>query len=50
MRYLYANADKYSMNTDHIRASVFQGEYAITRLSDPIMKPEGRGAKIQGLS
>ena len=36
MRYLYANADKYSMNTDHIGGIGYsKGEYAITRLSDP---------------
>jgi hypothetical protein len=36
MRYLHANADKYSMNTDHIGGVGYsKGEYAITRLSDP---------------
>ncbi|MEO8763105.1 MAG: Ig-like domain-containing protein [Ginsengibacter sp.] len=36
MRYLHANADKYSMNTDHIGGIGYsKGEYAITRLSDP---------------
>jgi hypothetical protein len=36
MRYLYANADKYCMNTAHIGvAGISKGEYAITRLSDP---------------
>lgn len=36
MRYLYANADKYSMDTDHIGGGGYsKGEYAITRLSDP---------------
>ena len=36
MRFLYANADKYSMNTDYIGGGgISKGEYAITRLSDP---------------
>ena len=36
MRFLYANADKYSMNTAHIGgAGISKGEYSITRLSDP---------------
>ena len=36
MRYLHANADKYSMNVNHIGGSGYsKGEYAITRLSDP---------------
>ncbi|MEP7108236.1 MAG: Ig-like domain-containing protein [Ferruginibacter sp.] len=36
MRFLHANADKYSMNTDHIGGlGISKGEYAITRLSDP---------------
>lgn len=36
MRYIHANADKYSMNTDHIGGTGYsKGEYAITRLSDP---------------
>jgi hypothetical protein len=36
VRYLRANAQKYSMNTDHIGvAGISKGEYAITRLSDP---------------
>ena len=36
MRYINANAGKYSINTDHIgMAGHSKGEYAITRLSDP---------------
>ena len=36
MRYLYANADKYSMDTNHIGgAGISKGQYSITRLSDP---------------
>ena len=36
MRYLYAHADQYSMDTDHIGGAGYsKGEYAITRLSDP---------------
>lgn len=36
MRYINANADKYSINTDHIgMAGHSKGQYAITRLSDP---------------
>ncbi len=36
IRYLRTNADKYSMNTDHIGvAGISKAEYAITRLSDP---------------
>jgi hypothetical protein len=36
MRYLHANADKYSMDPDHIGGIGYsKGEYAITRLSDP---------------
>ena len=37
MRFLYAHAEQYSMNTDHIGGSGYsKGEYAITRLSDPL--------------
>jgi hypothetical protein len=36
MRYINANAEKYSINTDHIgMAGHSKGQYAITRLSDP---------------
>lgn len=36
MRYLHANADKYSMDINHIGGIGYsKGEYAITRLSDP---------------
>ncbi len=36
MRYIYMNADKYSMNTDHIGVmGISKGQYAVTRLSDP---------------
>jgi hypothetical protein len=36
MRYINANAKKYSINTEHIgMAGHSKGEYAITRLSDP---------------
>jgi hypothetical protein len=36
MRYINANADKYSINTDYIgMAGHSKGQYAITRLSDP---------------
>jgi hypothetical protein len=36
MRYLNANADKYSMNTNYIGGIGYsKGQYAITRLSDP---------------
>jgi len=46
MRYLNANADKYSMNTDHIGGIGYsKGEYAITRLSDP--NHESRKEEVQ---
>jgi len=46
MRYLHANADKYSMNTDHIGGIGYsKGEYAITRLSDP--NHESRKEEVQ---
>jgi hypothetical protein len=46
MRYLYANAEKYSMNTDHIGGIGYsKGEYAITRLSDP--HHESRKEEVQ---
>jgi hypothetical protein len=46
MRYLYANADKYSMNTAHIGGGgISKGEYAITRLSDP--HHEARKEEVQ---
>jgi hypothetical protein len=36
MRYLYKNADKYSMDTDHIgMMGISKGQYAVTRLSAP---------------
>jgi hypothetical protein len=36
MRYINANAEKYSINTDHMgMAGHSKGQYAITRLSDP---------------
>ena len=36
MRYLYANSDKYSINTNYIGGmGISKGQYAITRLSDP---------------
>ncbi|NLF29957.1 MAG: hypothetical protein GX591_03615 [Planctomycetes bacterium] len=36
MRYLYKNADLYSMDTDHIgMMGISKGQYAVTRLSDP---------------
>ena len=46
MRYLHANADKYSMNTDYIGGIGYsKGEYAITRLSDP--NHESRKEEVQ---
>jgi len=46
IRYLHANAGKYSMNTDHIGGSGYsKGEYAITRLSDP--HHEARKEEVQ---
>ena len=36
IRYLYANSDKYSINTNYIGGmGISKGQYAITRLSDP---------------
>ncbi|HBL77174.1 MAG: hypothetical protein A2W90_18610 [Bacteroidetes bacterium GWF2_42_66] len=36
MRYIYANAEKYNINTDHIgMMGISKGQYAVTRLSDP---------------
>ena len=36
MRYVYKNADQYSMNTNHIgMMGISKGQYAVTRLSDP---------------
>lgn len=46
MRYLHANADKYSMNTNYIGGIGYsKGEYAITRLSDP--NHESRKEEVQ---
>jgi Bacterial Ig-like domain len=36
LRYIYMNATKYSINTDHIGVmGISKGQYAVTRLSDP---------------
>jgi hypothetical protein len=36
LRYIYANSDKYSINTNYIGGmGISKGQYAITRLSDP---------------
>lgn len=36
MRYIYANAEQYSINTEHIgMMGISKGQYAVTRLSDP---------------
>ncbi len=36
MRYIYKNADKYNIDTDHIgMMGISKGQYAVTRLSDP---------------
>jgi hypothetical protein len=36
MRYLYKNADQYSIDTNHIgMMGISKGQYAVTRLSDP---------------
>jgi hypothetical protein len=36
IRYLYANSDKYSINTNYIGGmGISKGQYALTRLSDP---------------
>ena len=50
MRYLYAHADQYSMDTRHIGGSGYsKGEYAITRLSDPHHETrKGEVSKFKG--
>jgi len=50
MRYLYAHADLYSMDTRHIGGSGYsKGEYAITRLSDPHHETrKGEVARFKG--
>jgi len=36
MRFIYMNADKYSIDTDHMgMMGISKGQYAVTRLSDP---------------
>jgi tetratricopeptide (TPR) repeat protein len=36
LRYINMNAEKYSINTDHIGVmGISKGQYAVTRLSDP---------------
>lgn len=36
LRYIYMNADKYAIDTDHIGVmGISKGQYAVTRLSDP---------------
>jgi len=49
MRYLNANADKYSMNTNYIGGIGYsKGQYAITRLSDPNHAGGTESKKFEG--
>ena len=45
MRYIYKNADQYSIDTDHMgMMGISKGQYAVTRLSDP-NNAEGKESK-----
>ncbi len=49
IRYLNANADKYSLDTEHIGGIGYsKGEYAITRLSDPNNAGGTESKKFEG--
>lgn len=49
LRYIYMNADKYNINTDHIGVmGISKGQYAVTRLSDPDHAGGTESQKFQG--
>ena len=49
MRYIYMNADKYNINTDHIGVmGISKGQYAVTRMSDPNHAGGTESKKFEG--
>jgi hypothetical protein len=49
LRYIYMNAEKYSINTDHIGVmGISKGQYAVTRLSDPNHAGGTESKKFEG--
>ncbi|MDD4226978.1 MAG: Ig-like domain-containing protein [Mariniphaga sp.] len=49
MRYIYANAEKYNIDTDHIgMMGISKGQYAVTRLSDPNHAGGEESKKFEG--
>ena len=49
MRYVYKNADQYSMDTDHIgMMGISKGQYAVTRLSAPNHATGAESQKFEG--